>query len=157
MYTSGTTGDPKGVMISNKSIISLIAGVQRLLENVNEEVVFLSYFVLPVFSLWKPWNGNLKYILDEIADLDWCSLYLLCLIARFLTSLHSLPHTVESKRCIFVIPSTSTYLWPSDRGAVHLTWCFHWVLAWGELSFDFLCVLNIRSIKYVFTFCRMLN
>lgn len=51
MYTSGTTGDPKGVMISNKSIISLIAGVQRLLENVNEEVVFLSYFVLPVFSL----------------------------------------------------------------------------------------------------------
>lgn len=44
MYTSGTTGDPKGVMISNKSIISLIAGVQRLLESVNEEVVFLSFF-----------------------------------------------------------------------------------------------------------------
>lgn len=43
MYTSGTTGDPKGVMISNKSIISLIAGVQRLLECVNEEVVYLSY------------------------------------------------------------------------------------------------------------------
>ena len=43
MYTSGTTGDPKGVIISNKSIISLIAGVQRLLESVNESVVYLSF------------------------------------------------------------------------------------------------------------------
>ena len=38
MYTSGTTGDPKGVMISNQSIITLIAGVKRLLESVNEKV-----------------------------------------------------------------------------------------------------------------------
>lgn len=38
MYTSGTTGDPKGVMISNESIISLISGVQHLLESLNEEV-----------------------------------------------------------------------------------------------------------------------
>lgn len=39
MYTSGTTGDPKGVMISNDSIIALLAGVKRLLESVNEKVV----------------------------------------------------------------------------------------------------------------------
>ncbi|GJM93690.1 hypothetical protein PR202_ga10272 [Eleusine coracana subsp. coracana] len=38
MYTSGTTGDPKGVLISNASIICLIAGVDRLLNCVNEEV-----------------------------------------------------------------------------------------------------------------------
>lgn len=38
MYTSGTTGDPKGVMISNNSIVTLIAGVKRLLESVNEAV-----------------------------------------------------------------------------------------------------------------------
>ena len=43
MYTSGTTGDPKGVLISNDSIIALLAGVKRLLESVNEKVVsFLS-------------------------------------------------------------------------------------------------------------------
>lgn len=38
MYTSGTTGDPKGVLISNASIICLIAGVDHLLNCVNEEV-----------------------------------------------------------------------------------------------------------------------
>lgn len=38
MYTSGTTGDPKGVMISNNSIVTLIAGVKRFLEGVNESV-----------------------------------------------------------------------------------------------------------------------
>ncbi|KAL0329957.1 UNVERIFIED_CONTAM: Long chain acyl-CoA synthetase 4 [Sesamum radiatum] len=41
MYTSGTTGDPKGVMISNNSIVTLIAGVKRLLESVNESDVKL--------------------------------------------------------------------------------------------------------------------
>jgi long-chain acyl-CoA synthetase len=40
MYTSGTTGDPKGVMISNDSIVTLLAGVKRLLESVNEAVIF---------------------------------------------------------------------------------------------------------------------
>lgn len=38
MYTSGTTGEPKGVLISNESIITLIAGVDRFLESANEQV-----------------------------------------------------------------------------------------------------------------------
>ncbi|CAH2078132.1 unnamed protein product [Thlaspi arvense] len=50
MYTSGTTGDPKGVMISNESIVTLIAGVIRLLKSANvalsAEDVFLSYLPL---------------------------------------------------------------------------------------------------------------
>lgn len=45
MYTSGTTGDPKGVMISNESIVTLIAGVKRLLESVNEKVRFFQFHV----------------------------------------------------------------------------------------------------------------
>lgn len=44
MYTSGTTGDPKGVMISNNSIVTFIAGVKRLLESVNEPVYFRLFF-----------------------------------------------------------------------------------------------------------------
>lgn len=38
MYTSGTTGDPKGVLISNNSMVTLIAGVNRLLDSANESV-----------------------------------------------------------------------------------------------------------------------
>lgn len=53
MYTSGTTGDPKGVMISNDSIVSFIAGVNRLLESVNEKVIY------PPFCLLK---NNLLFI-----------------------------------------------------------------------------------------------
>ena len=43
MYTSGTTGDPKGVMISNESIITLIAGVDRLLDCMNEKVMLFQF------------------------------------------------------------------------------------------------------------------
>lgn len=39
MYTSGTTGEPKGVLISNENIITLIAGVNRFLESSKEEVI----------------------------------------------------------------------------------------------------------------------
>ncbi|KAL0426112.1 UNVERIFIED_CONTAM: Long chain acyl-CoA synthetase 4 [Sesamum radiatum] len=50
MYTSGTTGDPKGVMISNESILSIISGVNHHLESMNQEFsetdVFLSYLPL---------------------------------------------------------------------------------------------------------------
>lgn len=38
MYTSGTTGDPKGVMISNENILSIISGVNHHLESMSEEV-----------------------------------------------------------------------------------------------------------------------
>lgn len=48
MYTSGTTGDPKGVMISNEGIVTLIAGVKRLLESVNEEVIPFSFQFISV-------------------------------------------------------------------------------------------------------------
>ncbi|XP_023533273.1 long chain acyl-CoA synthetase 4-like [Cucurbita pepo subsp. pepo] len=86
MYTSGTTGDPKGVIISNKSIISLIAGVQRLLESVNESLnendVYLSYlplahifdrvieelFILHGASIGF-WRGDVKLLVEDIGEL----------------------------------------------------------------------------------------
>lgn len=40
MYTSGTTGDPKGVLLTNESIIHLLEGVKKLLKSINEEVTY---------------------------------------------------------------------------------------------------------------------
>ncbi|KVH91791.1 AMP-binding, conserved site-containing protein [Cynara cardunculus var. scolymus] len=60
MYTSGTTGDPKGVLISNNSIVTLIGGVHRLLGSANESVsshpfiqwkMLFSYLSMIIFQL----------------------------------------------------------------------------------------------------------
>lgn len=86
MYTSGTTGDPKGVMISNNSIVMLIAGVKRLLESVNEALnvddVYLSY--LPLAHIFDRvieecfikhgasigfWRGDVKLLIEDIGEL----------------------------------------------------------------------------------------
>lgn len=86
MYTSGTTGDPKGVLISNESIISLLTGVKTLLKNVKEELndkdVYLSYlplahifdrvieelFILHGASIGF-WRGDVKLLLEDIGEL----------------------------------------------------------------------------------------
>ncbi|KAL6578750.1 Long chain acyl-CoA synthetase 4 [Orobanche minor] len=86
MYTSGTTGDPKGVMISNNSIVTLISGVKRLLESVNESLtvndVYLSY--LPLAHIFDRvieecfinhgaaigfWRGDVKLLIEDIGEL----------------------------------------------------------------------------------------
>ncbi|GJY43654.1 long chain acyl-CoA synthetase 4-like protein, partial [Tanacetum coccineum] len=41
MYTSGTTGEPKGVIITNESILSILSGVHHHLESMSEEDIKL--------------------------------------------------------------------------------------------------------------------
>ncbi|XP_049377868.1 long chain acyl-CoA synthetase 4-like [Solanum stenotomum] len=86
MYTSGTTGEPKGVMISNNSIVTLIAGVKRFLESVNEALtmndVYLSY--LPLAHIFDRaieecfirhgasigfWRGDVKLLTEDLGEL----------------------------------------------------------------------------------------
>ncbi|XP_027340049.1 long chain acyl-CoA synthetase 4-like [Abrus precatorius] len=86
MYTSGTTGDPKGVMISNESIITLLAGIQQVLGSCNEELhendVYISYLPLAhIFDriveeamIWHGasigfWRGDVKLLLEDTAEL----------------------------------------------------------------------------------------
>ena len=63
MYTSGTTGDPKGVLISNKSIITIVSAVDEFLRISGEEVGYLSivfYFnvVYPNNALCLPFTKS---------------------------------------------------------------------------------------------------
>eukprot|EP00898_Chlorokybus_atmophyticus_P000746 jgi/Chlat1/1672/Chrsp127S01906 len=50
MYTSGTTGEPKGVMLTHKAVLYTIAGVEKFLHQNNFDVstddVFISYLPL---------------------------------------------------------------------------------------------------------------
>lgn len=51
MYTSGTTGDPKGVMISNRNILAIISGVKLHLESVNQQaMLYLNDFFIAITS-----------------------------------------------------------------------------------------------------------
>ncbi|CAI9775781.1 unnamed protein product [Fraxinus pennsylvanica] len=76
MYTSGTTGDPKGVMISNNNIITLVAGVKRLLGSVKEAVITSHIFdrVLEECCIHHGasiglWRGDVKLLVEDIAEL----------------------------------------------------------------------------------------
>lgn len=103
MYTSGTTGDPKGVMISNESIVTLIAGVKCVLESVNEELhqkdVYLSY--LPLAHIFDRvieecfihhgasigfWRGDVKLLIEDIGELKPT---IFCAVPRVLDRVYS--------------------------------------------------------------------
>ncbi|XP_059662215.1 long chain acyl-CoA synthetase 4-like [Cornus florida] len=103
MYTSGTTGDPKGVLISNNSIVTLIAGVKRLLESVNEALtvkdVYLSY--LPLAHIFDRvieecfinhgasigfWRGDVKLLIEDIGELKPT---IFCAVPRVLDRIYS--------------------------------------------------------------------
>ncbi|XP_047967640.1 long chain acyl-CoA synthetase 4-like [Salvia hispanica] len=103
MYTSGTTGDPKGVMISNNSIVTLIAGVKCVLESVNEALtakdVYLSY--LPLAHIFDRvieeciinqgasigfWRGDVKLLTEDIVELKPT---VFCAVPRVLERIYS--------------------------------------------------------------------
>ncbi|PIN21007.1 Long-chain acyl-CoA synthetases (AMP-forming) [Handroanthus impetiginosus] len=86
VYTSGTTGDPKGVMISNKGIVTSIAGLKHTLESFNkpltEQDVYLLSFPLAHISGRVSvevlissgasigfWRGVVASLVEDIAEL----------------------------------------------------------------------------------------
>lgn len=103
MYTSGTTGDPKGVLLSNESIISFLGGVKLLLNSVNEDLqdkdVYLSY--LPLAHIFDRaieelfimhgasigfWRGDVKLLLEDIGELKPT---IFCAVPRVLDRVYS--------------------------------------------------------------------
>ncbi|XAR62970.1 Long-chain-fatty-acid--CoA ligase [Bertholletia excelsa] len=103
MYTSGTTGDPKGVMISNESILAVISGVKHSLESMNDEFtemdVYLSY--LPLAHIFDRvieelfisagasigfWRGDVKLLIEDIRELKPT---VLCAVPRVLDRIYA--------------------------------------------------------------------
>ncbi|KFK31882.1 hypothetical protein AALP_AA6G171000 [Arabis alpina] len=86
MYTSGTTGDPKGVLISNESIVTITTGVMHFLENVNETLsekdVYISYLplahvfdraieecIIQVGGSIGFWRGDVNLLIEDLGEL----------------------------------------------------------------------------------------
>ncbi|KAF8698195.1 hypothetical protein HU200_035714 [Digitaria exilis] len=103
MYTSGTTGDPKGVMLSNESLLVNVVGpvsvIQYAGEVFDQDDVYLSYLPLAhVFDRMFEevfiyhgskigfWRGDVKLLVDDIAALKPT---VFCAVPRVLDRIYS--------------------------------------------------------------------
>ncbi|XP_058225634.1 long chain acyl-CoA synthetase 4-like isoform X1 [Rhododendron vialii] len=103
MYTSGTTGDPKGVMISHESILSIISAQNQSLESMNDQFsekdVFFSY--LPLAHIFDRvieevfistgasigfWRGDIKLLIEDLRELKPT---VFCAVPRVLDRIYS--------------------------------------------------------------------
>ncbi|XP_020974735.1 long chain acyl-CoA synthetase 5-like isoform X2 [Arachis ipaensis] len=86
MYTSGTTGDPKGVLLSNESVLTAVSAILQFLSSCKHSLrnkeVYISY--LPLAHIFDRvieeamiyvgasigfWRGDARLLLEDVAEL----------------------------------------------------------------------------------------
>jgi len=82
MYTSGTTGDPKGVMLSHRNVVGEIAGLTNFNEEIRSDDIYISYLPL-AHSLETAlhltaltcgasigfFSGDVRQLVDDVGEL----------------------------------------------------------------------------------------
>lgn len=121
MYTSGTTGDPKGVMITNNGIINVVVGMNRVLQESVNEPVMLAWRFISSITMCRQTMGF--QLIDQF-------ILLLCEISH--TCFWNL--SVQRKGCLFFISSSGTYIWSCDWGDSYPSWRLNRILAWGKMT-----------------------
>ncbi|KAB2000875.1 hypothetical protein ES319_D12G261600v1, partial [Gossypium barbadense] len=154
MYTSGTTGDPMGVMISNCSIVTLIAGVKHLVESVNEELtekdVNLSYlplahifdrvieeFFISRGALMGFCRGDVKLLVDDIE----LKSSIFCAVPRVLDRVHSVQCIICSETVI-----TSVHHQVYYRRFLGEANCLRRCLMWHTQLYSFFKFAYVKQI-----------
>ncbi|KAM6541725.1 hypothetical protein CsatB_006172 [Cannabis sativa] len=86
MYTSGTTGEPKGVILSNEAIMAEILSTDKMLELTDkvfsEDDVYFSYLplahvydqIVENYCIYKGsaigyWRGDIRFLMDDLQEL----------------------------------------------------------------------------------------
>ncbi|KAM7251098.1 hypothetical protein ACFE04_022981 [Oxalis oulophora] len=86
MYTSGTTGEPKGVILSNRAVLAEVLGIDRLLFLVGtvagEEDSYFSFLplahiydqIIGMYCIYRGsaigfWRGDIRYLIDDLQEL----------------------------------------------------------------------------------------
>ena len=74
LFTSGTTGDPKGVMLSHKNLISNLRDINQVIPFYNRDTIYKSFSILPLHHVYELtggllnsiYNGNMVHFCSKI-------------------------------------------------------------------------------------------
>lgn len=102
MYTSGSTGMPKGVMISHSNIVAGISGMSERIPNIKYANFRSCCFLLLSIFVLSPFN-YFKVHLPMILCLQW-------------------------KRHLHCLPAVGSHLWVQCWTLVLVSWLSHWIL-----------------------------